>query len=95
MRLRAGVARRLVDDMGKLFLTLVLAVVAWLLGRALLRKAGDGGRHGAGAASQAERHERMLPCSRCGVYLPESETRQIDGAVTCLTPEQCARRERA
>jgi hypothetical protein len=79
--------------MGKLLLGIVVAFVAWLTLKALVRK-GGGGPPSAGRAS-ARDVERMVKCARCGVFLPETETRSLDGALTCHTPEQCPRRESA
>ncbi|MBL8522008.1 MAG: hypothetical protein JNK75_15225 [Betaproteobacteria bacterium] len=78
--------------MGKILLTLILAVIALLTFKSLLGKSrppppADRGRTGMA--------ERMVRCSRCGVHLPESESMQRDGETLCRTPEQCLRRENA
>jgi hypothetical protein len=81
-----------IGHMGKLIITLVLAVVAWFMVKALI---GKSRKQTPPEGEKANVAERMVKCARCGVFLPESETMQRDGATTCRTPEQCLRRERA
>jgi uncharacterized C2H2 Zn-finger protein len=77
--------------MQKLLILLVVAVVGWLLFKGLIKK----GASQKGEASSATAPEKMLKCSRCGVFLPESETMQRDGEILCQTPERCLHRQKA
>lgn len=66
--------------MGQLFRILIIAVAVWLaillLRRALRTE-----------VSRAPRTRgdvpRMLPCTRCGVHVPESEAVTVDGRTYC------------
>lgn len=49
-------------------------------------------------ASQAKTNtqipERMVACAACGVFMPESDSVQINGVASCRDPAQCAHRPR-
>ncbi len=80
--------------MGKLLLTLLLAVIALLTFKSLLtRQRPPSDTRGPGNKGGVA--ERMVRCSRCGVHMPESDSMQRDGEILCRTPEQCLRRESA
>lgn len=66
--------------MGKIFLFVVLALVAYAFIKAAARqrRAPPPGTAGAEKAP-----ERMVSCMRCGVNLPQSEAVQGDGAFYC------------
>lgn len=78
--------------MGKILLTLLLAIVALLTFKSLLSRTRSPSKDDAKRNDVAE---RMVRCARCGVHMPESETMQRDGETTCRTPDQCLRRESA
>jgi hypothetical protein len=78
--------------MGKILLTLLLAIVALLTFKSLLFR---GRTPPSVDAKRKDAVERMVRCSRCGVHMPESDSMQRDGEILCRTPEQCLRRESA
>jgi hypothetical protein len=78
--------------MGKVLLALLLAIAAWLLLKAAIRKNSGSPRMD---AARDKPVERILKCGRCGLFLPESETRSLDGEIACRDPQRCPRRETA
>jgi Pyruvate/2-oxoacid:ferredoxin oxidoreductase delta subunit len=77
--------------MGKLLFFLAVAVVGWLLFKGLLKKPqGD-----AKPEAPANQHEQMVKCDLCGVFMPESDSAQLDGKLTCRTPQRCLHRQSA
>lgn len=77
--------------MGKLFFFLVAAVVGWLLFKGLLKKP-DAGEKRDGPPAQPE---KMVKCDLCGVFMPESDSAQLDGKRVCRTPQRCMHRQSA
>ena len=64
--------------MGKLFVLILLVVLAvWLIRRAL-RAA-----HPRKPAEKSPLQQDLVRCARCGVHLPRSEARQADGLLFC------------
>lgn len=77
--------------MGKILFFLLAAVVGWLLFKGLLKKPdADKARE-----DSQNRPERMVKCDQCGVFMPESESAQLDGKITCRTPQRCLHRQSA
>lgn len=74
--------------MGKILLLLLLAVAGWLLIKGLLKKKG-----GDAAGTPVSRPERMVKCDLCGVFMPESDSVQLDDKRSCGKPKQCLRRQ--
>jgi hypothetical protein len=90
--------------MGKFLFMLLLAAIAW----ALFKKRSPprrpdpapdpsststpSGRSTANGGQPSPGSERMLACSACGVFMPESESVQQDGRVSCRDPAHCAHR---
>jgi uncharacterized protein len=62
------------------FLVLILVVVlaVWLVRRAL-----RGGNRGQAPESKSPEVGDLVRCARCGVHLPRSEARQVDGRLYC------------
>jgi hypothetical protein len=77
--------------MGKILFFLLAAVVGWLLFKGLLKKP-DADK----TREDSRNHpERMVKCDLCGVFMPESESAQLDGKTTCRTPQRCLHRQSA
>jgi hypothetical protein len=76
--------------MGKIVLFLALAVIAWMLFKGLSKKPGRGEND-----VSANSPEKMVKCDQCGVFMPESESVQLDDKRTCRTPTQCLRRQKS
>lgn len=77
--------------MGKILFFLVVAAVGWLLLKGLLKKPGNDGKQD-GPPNQPE---QMVRCDLCGVFMPESDSAQLDGKRTCRTPQRCMHRQSA
>ena len=77
--------------MGKILLFLAVAVIGWLFVKWLLKKPD------ADAARDASKGgpEQMVKCDLCGVFMPESDSAQLDGKRTCQTPQRCLHRQSA
>ncbi len=75
--------------MGKILFFLAAAVVGWLIFK-ILRKKPD-----ADQATPPGPPEQMVKCDLCGVFMPESESAQLDDKRTCRTPQRCLHRQAA
>ena len=62
--------------MGKILLLVALALVAYLVIKAMIRV-----RRGPGAGPEPP--ERMVACQRCGPNLPQSEALESEGKFFC------------
>lgn len=71
----------------RLIIIIALVYVAWRLVKATLAQ---GRRTGPSATpdKDRERMERMLPCARCGVHVPESEALLHDDKAFCSQQHQ-------
>ena len=81
--------------MARLLLVAVIGAVLWLLYKGFTRAFKGRGKSDAEAdssKSQDSAVEAMVPCSRCGVNLPKSEARLVNGAFECADSGQCAHR---
>ncbi len=76
--------------MGKLLLFVAFAIVGWLLYKGLLGKPNAGDKK-----APRDRPEKMVQCEICGVYMPETDSAQLDGKRTCRAPQQCLHRQSA
>lgn len=74
--------------MGRLILFLVIGFLAWLVYRAISNAAR--GRQVDAAPSLTE---DMVKCMNCGVNLPKSEARLVDGAYRCPDGVPCLHRD--
>ena len=63
-----------------IILFVLVALLVWALKRSLITKKPTHPKASKNAS------EKMLPCSRCGVHVPESETTLIDQKVVCKNP---------
>ncbi len=79
------------NKMGKILLFVAVGILAWLLFKGLGKKLGKGSKPDASSTGP----EKMVKCDLCGVFMPESESAQIDGQKSCLTPKQCLHRQSA
>jgi hypothetical protein len=77
--------------MGKILLFVAAGILVWLLFKGLGKKKGRSAERDASTGGP----EKMVKCDLCGVFMPESESAQIDGRKTCLTPTQCLHRQSA
>jgi len=77
--------------MGKILFFLAAAVVGWLLFKGLLKKP----KAGEPRDAPPNRPEQMVKCDLCGVFMPESDSAQLDGKRTCRTPQRCLHRQSA
>ena len=77
--------------MGKILFFLAAAVVGWLVFK-ILRNKPDAGKT---SSPSANRPEKMVKCDLCGVFMPESDSTQLDDKLTCRTPKQCLHRQAA
>ena len=74
------------DPMGRLFLLVVLAVVAiWLIRRALVNasRAKQGGAQPGTPAADGKMHGELVKCAHCGTHLPLAEARAAGDRVYC------------
>ena len=78
--------------MVKILLFVAVGILAWLLVKGLGKKLGGDAKRD---SSSIDGPEKMVKCDLCGVFMPESESAQIDGKKTCLTPQQCLHRQSA
>jgi uncharacterized protein len=70
--------------MGQLFRLLLLALAIWLIIRLLRRLLGrDRGTRRAATGKPPALGVPMLPCARCGVFVPENEAVTAHGKVYC------------
>jgi len=68
--------------MGRLFLLVVLAVVAiWLIRRALVHA--SRARQGEGQAGKPPVQGDLVKCAHCGTHLPLAEARAVGDRVYC------------
>jgi uncharacterized protein len=73
--------------MARILLLLVIAFLIYLVIRALVR--GPAKKDATPAASTTTDGEDMVACSRCGVNVPRSETRVLDGRLVCASNPNC------
>ena len=70
--------------MARILLLAAIGFVIWLLFRNFFRaQVGDT------PASPPKAAEDMVACSRCGVNMPKSESREEGGRITCRDPSTC------
>lgn len=78
--------------MARLLLFVLIGIAVWLLYKGLTKaknRPRDGSNPSAGDASPSE---DMVACSRCGVNLPRSEAKQVNGTYECADSADCAHR---
>ncbi|MEO8384182.1 MAG: hypothetical protein ABI583_02990 [Betaproteobacteria bacterium] len=83
--------------MGKIVFLFIIAVLGWVLFKGLGKKGGDASQPTGGTSHQHKRTEKnvtenMVKCHRCGVLMPESESMQLDGNISCHDPAHCLHR---
>lgn len=78
--------------MARLLLLALIGIAAWMLYKAFT-KPRAGPTRAEGASPDVPRaSEDMVACSRCGVNLPRSEARLVNGAYECADSADCAHR---
>jgi hypothetical protein len=84
---------------GKLIFWLALGVVIWWLIKRPSKDSPDApetpGKSAKSADTPAADTERIVRCEACGVFMPESESRSLDGKIGCHDPQHCAHRVRS
>ena len=78
--------------MARLLLLALIGFAAWLLYKALTKPRGDANNSGGATPTAPGSSEDMVACSRCGVNLPKSEAKQVNGAYECADSADCAHR---
>ncbi len=69
---------------------LLIAAIAWAFFK---KQQGARGRVDKPEAPRAATgSERMVACSTCGVFMPESESLLTGGKISCRDPAHCAHR---
>ena len=70
----------------RIVIIVALAWLAWQLIKATLRRTGR--LRGPGQRNKAEAGEKMLPCARCGVHVPASESFRYRDLAFCSQAHQ-------
>ena len=74
--------------MARILLLLFIAFLIYLLIKGLLRKVAK--KDDAPPRPRlARRRAKMVACARCGVNVPRSETRELDGRPVCAANPNC------
>lgn len=63
-----------------IILFVLVAALVWVIKRSLIPK------NPTQPKPKKDTSEKMLPCSRCGIHVPESETTIIDQKIVCKNP---------
>ena len=74
--------------MARILLLLLIAFLIYMVIRALFRsqvKKDDA----APSEASSEKGEEMVACARCGVNVPKSDTRELDGRRICASNPNC------
>ncbi|MEP7155056.1 MAG: PP0621 family protein [Betaproteobacteria bacterium] len=74
--------------MGKMLVFLIAAVIGWFLFKGIFQKPPAPRK----PDSARDVPEKMVRCDLCGVHMPESESKLVDGKCTCRVPDNCAHR---
>ena len=74
--------------MARLLLFAVIGFVVWLLYKGFTKSLGAKDR----AKSKPTVSEDMVACTRCGVNMPKSEARLVNGVYECASSADCAHR---
>lgn len=77
--------------MGKILLLLVIGFFIYALFRGFFRSQvrQDEARSARPPAAATAAGEDMVACARCGVNLPRSEAREVDGKLVCASNPGC------
>ena len=70
--------------MGRILFLLIIAFLIYLLFKGFLRA-----QTRRGEEDRKEKVEDMVACARCGVNVPRSETRELDGRRVCAQNPNC------
>ena len=72
--------------MSRILLLLLIGFLIYLVARGFFRSQVKGPPP---AAPTSARGEDMVACARCGVNVPRSETREVDGRRVCAANPNC------
>jgi uncharacterized protein len=75
--------------LGRIVLLLIIAFAIYLLFRGFLRAQAKRDEKGEPTLSKSQGGEDMVACTRCGVNLPRSETRELAGNLVCNENPRC------
>ena len=70
--------------LARILLLLIIGFVIWLVFRGYFKSQVKGD-----APPEAKAAEDMVACARCGVNMPRSEAKEVDGKFTCADPSTC------
>jgi len=73
--------------LARILLLLVIALLIYLVFRGLFRSQAK--KPPPDEAPSSAEGEDMVACSRCGVNVPRSETRELDGRRVCAANPNC------
>ena len=74
--------------MARILLLLIIGLLIFFVLRALFR-AQTGSKQPPSATPESADGEDMVACARCGVNVPRSETREVDGRRVCAQNPNC------
>jgi uncharacterized protein len=70
--------------LARILLLIVIGFVIWLVFRGFIRS-----QTKEETPPEAKAPEDMVACARCGVNMPRSEAKEVDGKFTCADPSTC------
>ncbi len=70
--------------MGRILFWIIVGLLFWLVWRGMQRAS-----RSREASPRSAEGEDMVACARCGVHLPMSETREVDGQRVCRDNPRC------
>ena len=73
--------------MARILLLLVIAFLVYMVVRSLFRTQVK--KDAPPSEATSAQGEEMVACSRCGVNVPRSETREVDGRRICASNPNC------
>ena len=75
--------------MARILLLIFIAFLIYLLIKGLLRKSAKKDEPPTEPTAGTPAGEDMVACARCGVNVPRSETRELDGRPVCAANPNC------
>lgn len=78
--------------MARLLLLVIIGLLGWLLVKKLTSALSKSSRKPSEDRPAPPVAEDMVPCRHCGVNLPRSDARLVEGAYECADRAQCGHR---
>lgn len=75
--------------MARILLLLFIAFLIYLVVKGLLRAGAKKGDAAEAPTADTPAGEDMVACARCGVNVPRSETRELEGRRVCASNPNC------